>query len=292
MELRDADVDVSGRPSNRAPSRPQPDCLLSIGSQRLAAVLGDEWDNGVSVTVQGSPAFWVEDTGVLQTADLEIDVRVSQIVRLEADEDELAPTNPAFRIGLVRLNQIAVKLRSGPGPAPSLATEARDDSAPNVMSCLRPRFCLSKGKILGIFLVLILVIVVAAAWQFFVRKAGVTDPLTRNADGTATLNSAVQPGTSPAEAGISSAILRLPGVESFLNPEVAKRLQLTQSQTEALGRLHKTTQEALEDLEKYWGSTSRLEFQGRRDVIQNAAQQEALRLLSDEQRRQWEAMSR
>ena len=87
-------------------------------------------------------------------------------------------------------------------------------------------------------------------------------------------------------------ILRLPGVEPFLNPEVAKALELTPSQMGAFGRLNKTTQEALEDLEKYWESAGRLELARRRNVLLDAARQEALQLLTDQQRQQWEAMTR
>ena len=83
---------VSSRRSLRRPVAPaQPDCLLTIGSQCLAAVLAEEWDTGLHVLIQGSPLFWVEDTGVLQTPDAEIAVRVSNIVRMETDEDDLLP---------------------------------------------------------------------------------------------------------------------------------------------------------------------------------------------------------
>jgi hypothetical protein len=284
MELRDADVDFSGKPSNRTAARVQPDCLLSVGAQRLAAVLGDEWDNGVSVTVQGSPAFWVEDTGVLQTADLEIDVRVSQIVRLETDDDELAPSVPTFRIGLVRLNQIAVKLRSGPGPgpAPTLPAGSHDDAPRRFLTYLRPQgFRLSKSRVLAFLLIVTPVVLAASAWQFHARKAADSQIASDTAGSLA----------RPVESGLSIADLQLPGVEPFLNSGIAKRLQLTQPQTEAFGRLNKTTQDALEDLEQYWQGPGRLELEGRREVILKAARQEALQLLSNEQRQKWEVMA-
>ena len=82
-----------------------PDCLLTIGSQCLAAILAEEGDTSLHVLIQGSPLFWVEDTGVLQTTDVEIPVRVSNIVRMEADEDDSVSSMPSFRIGLTRLGQ-------------------------------------------------------------------------------------------------------------------------------------------------------------------------------------------
>ena len=102
-------------------------------------------------------------------------------------------------------------------------------------------------------------------------------------------------GQRPAEptaAEPTPEILRLPGVEPFLNPEVAKKLELTPSQTGAFRRLNKTTQEALKDLEKYWESAGRSELARRRNVLLEAARQEALQLLTDQQRQQWEAMTR
>ena len=67
-------------------------------------------------------------------------------------------------------------------------------------------------------------------------------------------NGHVQQPTVSAVPEPTPEILQLPGVEPFLKPEVAKKLELTPSQMGAFGRLNKTTQEALEDLEKYWES--------------------------------------
>ena len=91
---------------------------------------------------------------------------------------------------------------------------------------------------------------------------------------------------------MAAEILRLPGVEPFLTPDVAKKLALTPSQMGAFGRLDKTTQEALADLEKYWESPGRLELAQRRSMLLEVARQEALRLLTVEQRLQWECMAR
>ena len=85
--------------------------------------------------------------------------------------------------------------------------------------------------------------------------------------------------------------MRLPGVEPFLKPEVAKKLKLTPLQTGAFGRLNKTIQEALMDLDKYWESADRLELVRRRNILLDAARQEALQLLTDQQRQQWDAMA-
>jgi hypothetical protein len=286
MALNDDRPDFSRRSSQGTISRGQPDCLLTVGSQRLAAVLGDEWDNGMSVMVQGTPSFWVEDTGMLQSADVEIEVRVSNIVRLDAEgeEDEPAETVPTFRIGLVRLSQIAVKLRPDPKsvdadspPSPSLPY--RDP---------KPSRAFKAGR-LTLVRVASLLVVVAAAWQIY-RWIPVGTFQNRNA---ADANSPSNASTllTPSLPKPAAAILHLPGVEPFLNTDVANRLELTPSQTGAFARLNKATQEALEELAKYWESGSRSEFAGRRELLLNAALQEGLHLLSDKQRQQWDEMT-
>ena len=111
MDSRELEPVAERRSSTSiAPPRPpRADCLLTIGAQCLAAVLAEEADAGLHVLIQGSPLFWVEDTGVLQTTDVEIAVRVSTIVCMEADQDDFASSLPAFRIGLARLDQPAAK---------------------------------------------------------------------------------------------------------------------------------------------------------------------------------------
>jgi hypothetical protein len=84
----------------------------------------------------------------------------------------------------------------------------------------------------------------------------------------------------------------LPGVEPFIQPEVAKKLELTPVQTGAYQRLNSTTQQAVEELEKYWGSAGRLELARRRTMLLDASRQEALQLLTDPQRKLWDEMAR
>jgi hypothetical protein len=101
-----------------------------------------------------------------------------------------------------------------------------------------------------------------------------------------------QQPAAPSGNEIAPEILRLPGVEPFLNPAVAATLAITPLQTDAFNRLNKITQDALGDLEKYWENPSRLELARRRNVLLDAARQEALQLFTDQQRQQWESMKR
>ena len=269
----------------------KPDCLLTIGSQHLAAILAEEWDTGLLVLIQGNPLFWVEDIGVFQTLEGEIAVRVSNIVNVETDEDETASSLPVFRIGLARLGPPGVKVRPESVPA--------EESRPKLRSLLPlDRIRISRGGLVGFVLIVTPLLVVVSAWRCRVPQADSVAAHSMIVDAPETPSSSPASGLQPAVTAAPAVpdpppeILRLPGVEPFLKLEVAKKLQLTPSQVGAFGRLNQTTQEALEDLEKYWESDGRLELAQRRNVLLKAARQEALQVLTDRQRQTWEAMTR
>jgi len=285
---------VGLRRSSKQPVPPaQPDYVLTIGSQRLPAVLADKQETGLFVLIQGSPLFWVEDSGVLETSEVEIAVRVSKIVRLETGEDEFASSLPAFRIGLTQLGQTVVKPRPQPPPIPRKKARSK-------LLLLLPlnRIQVSVGGLIGFVLIVTPVVFVAAAWLHHLHQAQSAD----SQNSTVSIPDVPQPTTTgsqrptvptvPAVPEPTPDILRLPGIEPFLTPVIAKKLELTPSQTGAFERLNGTVQEALEDLEKYWESGGRLELAQRRNVLLEAARQEALRLLTDQQRQRWKAMTR
>ncbi len=289
MESHEKEPADLGRASQQLLSPGQPDCLLVIGSQRLPAVLGEESDAGLWVLIQGSPLFWVEDAGVLQTAEVEIAVCVSNIVRMETEEDEFSSRIPAFRIGLARLDQTEVPLRSQPAPAPLRK------ACPNFLSRLRlNRLRVSKAGLIALVTIVTPLVFLAAAWHQvpktnligLLKAAGVAQDTQSS---TMKDNMQLRANTAPDPA---PEMLRLPGVEPFLNSEVAKKLELTPLQMGTLRRLDKATQQALQDLEKYWESPGRLELARRRNVLLEAARHQALQSLTDHQRQQWEAMTR
>jgi hypothetical protein len=296
MESREEQGPVSRRSSRRTLAPAKPDCLLTIGSQRLPAVLADEGDANLHVLIQGSPLFWVEETGVLQIDEVEIAVRVSNIVRADTDEDDFSSSPPSFRIGLAREGHAPVKLV--PRPVPISERKARSK-----LLSLRPlnRIRISPAGLIGFAMLATPLILVAAAWQHHARQSDSAAPQnavvdTPNISNSPSSSPIIQPQPPqpvvPPIPDPTPEVLRLPGVEPFLKPEVARKLDVTPSQAGAFGRLNKTTQEALEDLEKYWESVGRLELAQRRSMLLEAARQEALQLLTAQQRRQWEAMTR
>jgi len=279
---------ISSRPSLRQPVSPaHPDCLLTMGSQCLAAILSEEWDTVLHVLIQGSPMFWVEDTGMLQTPEAEIPVRVSNIVRMESDEDDLGSSVPAFRIGLSRLPQSPMKSPSAPNP--TRGPRAKRSWLPPLK-----RIRLSVGGLIAFALIATPLLLVALAWRNHIQPANsvnAQNPLAVATDLPACSPTIPQQSAATTVPEPTPEILQLPGIEPFLKREVARKLALTPSQTGAFRRLNKTTQAALEDLEKYWEHSSPSELARRRSVLQEVARQEALELLTERQRQQWDAIT-
>jgi hypothetical protein len=284
---------VIAQPSPKRPVSPQPDCILSVGSQCLAAAISAEEerdDTSLHVFVQGSPSFWADDTGVLQTPDVEIAVRICTIHRIDCEEQDQGANVPVFSIGLEQLHQPAVKLR--PQPAPAFEAPP---SPPWYSFGSLTNLRLSLGGAIALGLVAAPVVIVAAVWKY---RASSTDSGTPS---TAVVSPAAVPSSAPIaplsptvteKSGPAIEILRLPGVGPFLNPDVAKLLELTPTQMGVFSRLDKTTQEALKDLEKYWQNGGRLESARRRDVLMDAAREEALQVLTERQRQKWDSMAR
>ena len=272
--------------SQGAVSVAQADCLLTIGSQHIAAILADESATGLHVLIQGSPLFWVEDVGTIQTTEVEIAVRVSNIVHLETGENESASSIPTFRIGLERVGQPAVKKSVQPAPVPR--GEARFQHVSR-----RPvgRIRLSVGGLIAFALITTPLVVGFAAWREHVHQAKPVETQSTAVASSATIANGLEP-TKPTVPEPTPEIVRLPGVEPFLNPDVARKLELTPSQMGIFRQLNKTAQDALKDLEKYWESDGRLELAQRRNVLLETARQEALQVLTDQQRQTWDAMAR
>ena len=203
---------------------------------------------------------------------------------------------PAFRIGLARLGQPAVKSQPQPAANPRekpVVNYSRFCRRPLGTWC--PRIRLSVGGLIAFAMIVTPLVLVAVAWRHHIHQAGSVDsqnPVAAAADSPPSTPPIRQQPAVPPVPEPTPEILRLPGVEPFLTPEVARKLELTPSQTGAFGRLNKTTREALEDLEKYWESAGPSELARRRNVLLEAARQEALELLTDQQRQQWEAMTR
>jgi hypothetical protein len=281
----------SEMPSSRRPRRAEPDCILTVGPQRLPAAIDEERGGTMHVMVQGNPQFWVEDTGQLTTADAEISIRVFNIVRLEAADDDATDGIPTFRIGLDCLSQVDRQLHPG---SPDLAVSGADNV--DLSAKESPYFRL--GGVMALTMVAAAAVLAVGMWQ---GQNGLRTVL------GSWLNSVVRamhvPNSAPslqkppdavavpAPQEALAELLRLPGTEPFLRPEVAKKLELTPDQKDACQRLNRIVQDAVEDLEKYWGGGGRLELAQKRSVLLDEARRQALLLLTEPQRKQWDELA-
>jgi hypothetical protein len=285
----------SPTPSSRRSSHAQPDCILSVGAQNLPAAIIEERGGTLYVVIQGSPQFWVDDAGHLKTPEKDLEVCVFNIVRLEAEEDDPAGDIPEFRIGLERLGTVANEV-----PADEDDTDEDEDDEPEDDEVrVKPKKTTTGGLRTLIVLLagVVLLAVGVLTWQQHLGKWIVfpswPDPAKQQPGKPAASSSAApQPDADAGRSAVPAAVaksLRLPGVEPFLRPEVAKWLDLSPAQNEALQRTDQVTQIAMRDLEKYWGDSDRLE---KRSALLEEARQQALQVLTDPQRELWDEAAR
>ncbi len=273
----------SRKPSQRRSAREQPTCILNVGGQQLPVAITEERGGTLHVLVQGNPQFWVKDPGQLTTPDAKFSVRIFNIVRVEAEDGDPMANIATFCIGLERMGDIE---RRSNGPVSDV----------NVIEPKKPatRAKGARWPIRGLFILAIIATVTVfsiAAWYYSPRiRAAFHFPATGeatddNVSGSPRRDSPPDSAAARAPTKTFSELLRLPGAESFVQPEVAKRLELTPNQTEACQRINRITQQAIEDLEKYWGGSGRWELARKRSVLQDEARHQALLLLTDAQRK-------
>ena len=250
--------------------------VLTIGSHHMPALLCEQSPSEFLILLPHAPAFWVEDTGQLQTDCGSIEVRVANIARAVQDGDADEENCRAFWIGLERPSEKPIE-QSGDVPpmvpVESLRADIKSRSPKNRRRALA-------GGFFTLVLVSIPLMVVAIVWIYHSRHA----PSTEGASGETTVSEKVVAGPTPD-------MFSLPGIEPFVVPEVAAKLEFTPSQEDAYLRLQQTTNSALADLDKYWQSVGRFEQARRRNLILDAAREEALGMLSEPQRSQWDALT-
>ena len=281
-------------PPPKRPARSQPDCVLSIGFQNLPAAIIEERGGTLVVLIQGSPQFWVDDSGQLKTPETDLEVRVFNMVRVEAEDGDPAGEIPKFRIGLERMGTVANE-EADDADGTCADEEERDEGEAALKKA-------AGIPLLGLFASLLAAVAlggVAWACQHYLRQwifSPAASHQEQQTDGAR--NAAAAPAkpsnadAPPALPPVSSLLLGLPGVDPFLQPEVAKLLDLSPEQQDAMQRLHQITQMAVADLEKYWGDDDRLEVAQKRRALLDEARQQALQLLTDSQREQWLKMAR
>lgn len=236
--------------------------------------------DGFLALVKDPPNLWVDDAGSLETEDRSWDVCVVSVHRIESEQDIETDGPRVFRIGLDCVREIR---------SPSDVGRRRAFLAKLTSLVPMERTETSWRNLLTVSLVSAPMLVVVLVWNR-------DNPMVSKVFGWSNVPlQGAPPGPTSGQPGPRSeqpvnplvAARHLPGVEPFLLPEVAACLNLTAEQRAALGRLGATTQQAMQQLDTYWKKDSPAARAKKREMILDAAHQEAMRLLTDQQRQQW-----
>ena len=270
-----------------------PTATLEIASVRLPIASLRNSGAILCAVIENPPPLWIDDPGVLRTEDEVATVRVVSLERLRTGDDRPAGDAGTFEICLRRSGEQILPSETGHRIslgnllyATLTSLVPMEGSRPWTRRTMTA-FLIAIPLVLGYVMLHGRVTAFDAAIQ---RCRQAISRLVRRSD----VSPPELPATIPAEdsvAGGPSPVLeqsaRQPGVEPFLRPEVAAALKLTDSQSAGFRRLAATTQQALTDIDRYWVGESESEHAAKRAMILDAARQQAVRMLTDEQLRKW-----
>ena len=286
------------RRSGRCPADGSPQiAVLKMASASLSVVVVEQRMELLAVLANSLPNLWVDDVGQLQTKTERWEVRVASIIRIKSEDAPEAELGTKFRIGLVRVREL---------PPPRRA--ARAAHLAHLLRCflaslLPIESCkVFSGIALAILLVTTPAVLAVLAWNHnsptMTRvvqwgEQAVGNTVGGNAprpEGAATTDSAARPATDLA-GELRAAIQHLAGPEAFLLPGIADQLKLTAQQQAGFRRLTETTRLALRELDRRWQSDVPADHADKRAMIVQAARQEAMALLTGEQRERWKKLA-
>ncbi len=270
-----------GLSSFRCPicGRGQPANLL-IGGSPLAVRVADRFPEGFSVVAEGRPPIEVGAVIQLRSAEGWYEVRVTEVAAQEpANDDWEGRSSGLFQVGLHEIREYRDPAFEGGGGLGGKSSLVPDRLSASWLFAV-VRWFLWAFSIVGLPLV-----AVALFWYsdaivnwYQTWRAGF-----RRADAAAT-------GSASAEDRLREAV-RLPGAAVFTVPEVARELELTDAQQEEIRRIVAMTEDAFRVLDpKVQKAGRQAETEIGRKVL-DAARHEALRVLTPEQRRRWDALA-
>ena len=263
-------------------------CQLKVGSQVLSATLQDESAGGFSVLVDRPPRLNIGQTAELQTSAGRFEVSVVHVIRVLPPDDippaVLAKRGPWFRLGLRRLSETGL-----PKP-PRISLFAESLYVHLGQWCPSGGMFAMLGLLLAIAIVSVPLTLMGMNWH-----AGRGTPLNFNL-GTWGGNGASATATESGHAAefqqaLKSAAGRTPDVALLVKSHAVRELQLSVAQQEQLRRLTEATSQALRDLDAQLQGQKRQEISNLRTQVVDEAYRTALKLLTDQQRAQWEKMT-
>jgi hypothetical protein len=266
-------------------SQPEHVALLRVGKKRQMRVqLLDESAGGFAVLADRHPGVQAGDVVRLCTESGWHEVRVVHVCKHRpavAEGESLGESEgPQFRVGFERLRDLAP--REG----------AR---------CLRAWFGrLGIGRSLPLFSSAAVVVVVLLLSVTAALAAGAAI-LHQIVNSRPTSQSALSQLEEPISSSAPSrnadgpsqtmpTIARLPGASPFASKEVARELELSQSQQEEIGRIVDLSGEAVRQIPLRWPGQTREQHDEKRQILLDEARRRILQLLTEEQRDRWEAL--
>jgi len=256
---------------------------LQIGQRRIPVQLRDESAGGFAVIAVECPE--VKRSDVMQ---LHLDSRVFNVCLIHLFEDESpAPGRGGriYRIGLQRLGETMEPPKADP-PYRSLLSAVFRGLFPSARTLSTP-----SGLVLAV-VVVAAPLVFAAIFYYFYRTtpAAPAGGWARTGDANAADRTQAAGAASQTSSGASdwATIARLPGASALLASPVIHELGLTEKQQRRIGEIVDQTAEAFKQLDLQFGGASRQEQSRMERRLLKAAREEALGLLTPEQRRQFQ----
>jgi len=289
-------------------------CVLRVGECVLPGKLVDQSAGGFSVLVDELAGLEVDQTAELTTDVGSFEVRAAHISKVMPTETNVAADREAacFRIGLIRLREVGLPQE----PKTSIF-------AGSLQSNVNPlgRSGEMKGVVV-VFLVIATLAVLTGWWrvgasgmyhlmqaigQQMTSPAKNSSPNTaqskaddsrssansfgRREDGSAFSSSSGSRKEDILSAKTLNRYLRMPGAAALTMPEVVDRLRLTADQQSQMYDLTSATSKAIRHLDATLQGQPSPNVSKQREELLKQARQEALKVLTSEQRVQWDAMT-
>lgn len=283
-------------------------CELTLGDDIVPAKLVDESAGGFAVLVHRPAAPTSDQPAQIRTAGGCYHVRLVHIQEVlnddEENEEKEEATEPGawYRLGLRRLNEVVTPERPGFWRRlQSLFPASRQWRVPD-------GFPLVSGLLLIAVGVGVTIVLMNSPWALWKQEdfrmpdspepvapfskgfqppseSGWSPKLPFFSDGAGKPESSR--GTSPS--GIN-ALLHLPGAAPLALPEVVQRLQLTEDQQQRIRQLIESTEQAVREVNGRSMNGKRHRVLEERTRLLDQARREAIQLLTDEQRAEWQKM--
>jgi hypothetical protein len=275
-----------------------PSAALEIASVRLPILSMEKLGVILCAVVENPPPLWIDDMGLLRTEEAVEPVRVVSLERLRTAADGSAGGTGTFEIRLEHTVESNSAQRVHGLRLRHLLYATLTSLVP--MEGSRPW---SRRALIAFLLAVALVFgYIMLHGHLATFRDGIPScrhaiaSLIHRPDDSSEISAGVAnsvPGEGPvvgSPASSTAQIARRPGVEPFLRPEIVAALRLTDVQKIGFRHLDETAQQALKDVDQYWAGESDSVHAEKRAMILDAARRQAIRLLTAEQLRKWNAL--